>query len=170
MKITKETKLSECSSILKIYDLQAIESKVDDSYLDKFDSILNVTIGEFIMLLRGDETYLKEYFLKGDLDITVYEYCAKAKHLKKEIEKIAKYLKSLGTKQSVNEIEAAKGVDFPTFEENLLIYCQKKFFLNSLKQAEECLLCDFLLLKKDDMANIKFEKNLRKITEPKTKK
>lgn len=170
MKITKDTKLSECSSILTIDALNEIESKVDDSYLDKFDSILNVKVGEFIMLLRGDETYLKEYFLKGNNNITVYEYAAKSKHLKKEIEKIAKYLKSLSIKQTVNEIEAAKGVDFPSFEENILIFCQQKFFLNSIKQAEETLLCDFLLHKKSDMANIKFEKRLREINEPKLKK
>ncbi len=102
--------------------------------------------------------------------ITVYEYCAKLKHLKKEITKVSDHLKNLSIKQTVNEIEAAKGVLFPSFEENILIYCQQKFFLNSIRQAEEILLCDFLLLKKNDMANIKFEKNLRKITEPKFKK
>jgi hypothetical protein len=170
MKITKTTKLSECSSIITQDDINTIESKVDDSYIKKFPSIVNNTVGEFIMLLRGDQEYLKEFFLKNENDITVYEYCAKLKHLKKEITKVSDHLKNLSIKQTVNEIEAAKGVLFPSFEENILIYCQQKFFLNSIRQAEEILLCDFLLLKKNDMANIKFEKNLRKITEPKFKK
>ncbi len=170
MKITKQTKLSECSNLINQEVLNTIEGKVDDSYITKFPSIVNNTVGEFIMLLRGDEEYLKQFFLKDEQDITVYEYCAKLKHLKKEIERVSDHLKSLSTKQTVNEIEAAKGVAFPSFEENILIYCQQKFYLNSLKQAEGTLLCDFLLHKKNDMANIKFEKNLRKITEPKFKK
>lgn len=170
MKITKTTKLSQCYSFINNDVLNTIESKIDDSYINKFTSIVNNTVGEFIMLLRGDEDYIKKFFLKDEEDITVYEYCAKLKHLKKEIKRISEHLKNLGTKQTVNEIEAAKGVLFPSFEENILIYCQQKFYLNSLKQAEETLLCDFLLHKKNDMANIKFEKNLRKITEPKFKK
>ena len=169
MKITKSTKLSECQAFITIEVLNTIEGKVDDDYLKNFQSIVNNTVGEFIMLLRGDENYLKDFFLKDNSDITVYEYCAKSKHLKKEIENISKYLKSLSTKQSDEEIQAAKGVNFPSFEENILIYCQQKFNLNSLKQAEGTLLCDFLLLKKNDLANIKFEKNLRIINDRKTK-
>ncbi len=170
MKITKTTKLSQCQSFITIDVLNAIESKIDDSYIKKFTSIVNNTVGEFIMLLRGDEEYLKSFFLNNEKDITVYEYCAKSKHLKKEIENIAGYLKKLSTKQDGDEIEAAKGVEFPSFEENILLYCQQKFYLNSLKQAESTLLCDFILLKKNDLANIKFEKRLREIRAPKKPK
>lgn len=169
MKITKNTKLSECSSFITAEILAEIEGKVDDKYIAKFDSIVSNTIGEFIMLLRGDEKYLKDFFLKDNSDITVFEYCAKSKHLKKEINKIAEYLKSLSTKQTDEEIQASKGVSFPSFEENMLIYCQKKFYLNSINQAESTLLCDFILLKKNDLANIKFEKNLRIINDRKNK-
>lgn len=164
MKITKTTKLSQCSAILDIQALQEIENKVSEDYITKYESIVNNTVGDFIMLLRGDNDFIRDFFLKGNSDITVYEYCAKSKHLKKEIEKIAKYLKSLSTKQSEDEEQAARGVLFPTFEENILIYCQQKFYLNSFKEAENILLCDFLLHKKNDLANVKFEKNLRAIT------
>jgi len=169
MKITKETKLSECQALITIDVINEIEKKVDDSYLEKFESIVSNTVGEFIMLLRGDEEYLKDFFLKGNNDITVYEYAAKSKHLKKEIKGIADYLKRLSVKQKEDEIQATKGIDFPTFEENILIYCQQKFNLNSFKQAESTLLCDFLLHKKNDMANVKYEQRLRLIREPRTK-
>jgi hypothetical protein len=169
MKITKYTKLSECSSFITHDVLSEIEKKVSDSYLEGFESIVNSTVGEFIMLLRGDEEYLKKYFLKNNKDITVYEYAAKSKHLKKEIESISKFLKSLTLKQTDEEEAATRGVLFPTFEENILIYCQQKFFLNSFKEAENILLCDFLLHKKNDTANLKFEKNLRMLHDRKMK-
>jgi len=168
MKITKNTKLSECQSLITIDVLNAIESKVDNDYLKNFQSITHSTVGEFIMLLRGDENYLKDFFLKGNSDITVYEYAAKSKHLKKEIKGIADFLKKLSIKQKDDEIQAAKGIDFPSFEENILIYCQQKFFLNSIKQSESVLLCDFLVHKKNDSANIKYEQNLRLINDRKS--
>lgn len=170
MKITKTTKLSECSSFLNAEIIKQIEEKVSDDYLSGFVSIVNDTVGNFIRLLRSDESFLQDYFLKEKKDITVFEYCAKSKHLKKEVENISNFLKSLQVKQTEEETQAAKGVSFPTFEENILLYCQSKFFLNSLKQAENVLLCDFLLHKKNDLANMRFEKNLRLIHERKNKR
>lgn len=168
MKITKHTKLSDCSFVIDQKVINEIELKISDEYIKDFNSIINNTVGDFIRLLSGDESHLRG-IIKVDKNTTVYEYCAKSKHLKKELEKITKYLNSFTIPQSEEEKQAIKGVLFPSFEENMLIFCQQKFFLKSMKDAEGILLCDFLVHKKSDFANIKYEKNLRLINERKTR-
>ena len=167
MKITKQTKLSECAIFLSQEDLDLIADNVPVEYLSKYDSIISDKIGNFIQLIKGDQKYFQEYFFKDNQDITVYEYAARLKHLKIEIDKVVKYLNSLSIKQTDEEIQAAKGVDFPTFEQNILIYVQQKFFLHSIKEVYELPLSDFILHKKSDMANVKYEKNLRMLYERK---
>lgn len=169
MVITKKTKLSECSIFLTEDDINTIAEKVPDEYLSRYDSILSGTIGNFIRLLTGDQTFFKEYFFNENKDITVYEYAARLKHLKQEIDKIIKYLKSLSIEQMPEEITASKGVNFPSFSENMLIYCQQKFFCKSFKETENVLLSDFILHKKSDLANSKYERNLRMVNDRKQK-
>lgn len=169
MQITKKTKLSECVIFLNENDLNTIAEKVPDEYLSRYDSILSGTIGNFIRLMTGDQEFFKEYFFKEDKDITVYEYAARLKHLKAEIDRIIKYLNSLSVKQLPEEIQAAKGVSFPSFAENMLIYCQQKFFLKSFGDAENILLSEFILHKKYDLANQNYERNLRVINDKKLK-
>jgi len=169
MIITKKTKLSECAPFITEADLNTISEKVPEDYLNKYDSILSGTIGNFIRLLTGDQEFFKEYFFKEDKNITVFEYAARLKHLKQEIDKVIKYLNSLSVKQSPEEISAAKGVSFPKFEENMLIYCQQKFYLKSFRETEDVLLSDFILHKKSDLANMNYERNLRAINERKNK-
>lgn len=169
MLITKKTKLSECEIFLTEEILIKISDKVPDDYLNKFDSILSGSIGSFIRLMTGDQIFFREYFFKDNKDITVYEYAAKFKHLKQEIDRIIKYLNSLSVKQTPEEISAAKGVAFPKFEENMLVYCQQKFFLKSFKEAEEISLSEFILHKKTDLANQNYERNMRMINEKKQK-
>jgi hypothetical protein len=169
MLITKKTKLSECSVFLTEEILSAISDKVPDDYLSKYDSILNGSIGDFIRLMTGDQDFFKQYFFNENKDVTVYEYAAKLKHLKKEIDKITTYLNSLSVKQTPEEIAAAKGVLFPKFAENMLVYCQQKFFLRSFKEAEDISLSEFILHKKTDLANQNYERNLRAINDRKQK-
>ena len=169
MVITKKTKLSECAIFLTEEHINTIAEKVPDEYLSKYDSILSGTIGNFIRLLTGDQTFFKEYFFNENKDITVYEYAARLKHLKSEIERIIKYLNSLSVEQTPEEKSATKGVLFPRFEENMLVYCQQKFFCKSFRETEEILLSDFILHKKYDLANVKYERNLRMIRDRKEK-
>ncbi len=169
MVVTKSTKLSECQFFLTQEMLDVISNKVPVEYLSKYESILSDTIGNFIRLLTGDQEFFKDYFFKETPDITVYEYAARLKHLKAEIERITKYLNSLSVEQTPEEILASKGVSFPSFEENMLIYCQQKFYLKSFRKAEEVLLSDFILHKKSDLANQKYEKNLRLVYDRKNK-
>jgi len=169
MKITKNTKLSECSVFLTEEVVNSIAEKVPDEFLQGFEPIINGTIGNFIRLMRGDQSFFKEYFFKDNEDVTVYEYAARLKHLKKEIEKVINYLTSLSVPQTDEEKQAAKGVNFPSFAENMLIYCQTKFFLKSFHEAENILLSDFILHKKNDLSISKYERNLRAINERKQK-
>jgi len=169
MVITKKTKLSECAPFLTEADLNAIADKVPDEYLSRYDSILSGTIGNFIRLMTGDQEFFKDYFFKENINITVYEYAARLKHLKQEIDKIIKYLNSLSVEQTPEEKLAAKGVSFPKFEENMLVYCQQKFFLKSFRDTENVLLSDFILHKKYDLANVKYERNMRMINDKKNK-
>ncbi len=169
MVITKKTKLSECVVFLTEDHLNIIADQVPLDFLSKYDSIISGTIGNFIRLITGDQEFFKDYFFKENANITVYEYAARLKHLKLEVEKIIKYLNSLSVKQTNEEVMAAKGVSFPKFEENMLIYCQQKFFIKSFRETENVLLSDFILHKKSDLANIKYERNLRMINERKNK-
>lgn len=169
MKITKSTKLKDVSSFITNEHINAISEKVPNDYLGKYESILSGTIGDFIRLTLGDEEFFKEYFFNENADITVYEYAAKLKHLKLEIGKIIEYLNSLSIEQSKEEIQASKGVSFPSFAENILIYCQRKFYLKSFKETESVLLSDFILHKKSDLANAKYERNIRMIYDIKNK-
>lgn len=169
MLITKSTKLKDCAVFLKEEDLNAIADKVPDSYLSRYDSILSGSIGNFIRLITGDQDFFKDYFFKENANITVYEYAARLKHLKAEVDRIVKYLNSLSVQQTDEEIQASKGVSFPKFEENMLIYCQQKFFCRSFREAEEVLLSDFILHKKSDLATAKYERNIRSLRERKNK-
>jgi hypothetical protein len=169
MLITKKTKLSECSIFLTEEILNVISEKVPDEYLSRYDSILKGSIGDFIRLMTGDQDFFKQYFFNENKDVTVYEYAAKLKHLKQEIDKIINYLNSLSVKQAPEEIQAAKGVAFPKFAESMLVYSQQKFFLRSFKEAEEISLSEFILHKKTDLANQNYERNLRMINDRKQK-
>lgn len=169
MLITKSTKLKDCNVFLKEEDLNVIADKVPVEYLSKYNSILSGSVGNFIRLITGDQEFFKDYFFKENSNITVYEYAARLKHLKLEVDKIVKYLNSLSVAQTDEEIQSSKGVSFPKFEENMLIYCQQKFFCRSFREAEEILLSEFILHKKADLATAKYERNIRSLRERKQK-
>lgn len=167
MKITKQTLLKDVTSLLTTEHFEKILDKIE--IVDgKYQTIFSFTVGEFLMLLNWQEEFYRRYF-EGKENGTVYEYAEKTKHLRSELKTIIDYLKRFDIRQTKEQEQASKGIDFPSFQESVLIFCIEKFNLKSFEEAEKTKVLDFLIMKKHQHAITVYEKNLRRILTPKKK-
>lgn len=160
MKITKETKYVQVKNILTKEDFETIQNKVSDEDLKAAPNLNGITIGVFLSLSLGDEKEVNGYLFQGtsETEITIFEYAVRFKKLKTEIEKTFDLLSSYNV-QTEKEQQAAQGVQFPSFVQATLIYCMEKFKRKSFEEAGEVKLFEFIAMKKNEAAQIKFQKN-----------
>ena len=164
MLITNKTKTRDVLAIVTTKELidQLLE-KVESYPLDK--DILEMTIAEFADVINDEEAYItkllnEEYALKA---------FGRLKNYREQMRTLVDWLKKLEVKQTPDEKQAAIGVDFPSLPERMLLTVTSFFHLNSFDEGEKVKLSNYLLIAKDQAADVKYQRNYQRILDQKAK-
>jgi hypothetical protein len=149
-----------------------------DISLQGWQSIKSYTLGEFIKLSQAlekkDLNYIisiffvmpRKWYQRPKMP-TLWEVAVRLKWLFREFEEINKFFEELQIKQDADEKQAGQGINFLSPYMLMLIFAQQKFFLHSIKDAENVELSEYMAIKKNDVDIIKHQRNLQKIYQQK---
>jgi hypothetical protein len=149
-----------------------------DISLQGWQSLKSYTLGEFIKLSlaleKKDLSFIIDTFFVTERKWyqrpkmpTLWEVAVRLKWLFKEFEEINKSFEEMNIKQDADERQACQGINFLNPYLLMLVFAQQKFFLHSLKDAENVELSEYMALKKNDVDIIKHQRNLQKIYQQK---
>jgi len=164
MLITNKTKTRDVLAIVTTKELidQLLE-KVESYPLEK--DILEMTIAEFSDVINDEEAYITKLLSE--------EYALKAfgrlKNYREQMRTLVDWLKKLEVSQTLDEKQAAIGVDFPSLPERMLLTVTEFFHLSSFDEGEKVKLSNYLLIAKDQAADVKYQRNYQRILENKAK-
>lgn len=162
MLITKKTKTKDLLPLLNEERFNRIMDAIDEYPLDK--QLVEFTIGEFIDAL--DDDYTMRFFKEK----RAYKAFGKLKSFKNQLEGITKFLKQNDIEPNKEQKSAAQGVNFLSFEENMLYTAAEFFHLKSFDDAEKVKLSNYLLIHKKTSSEAKFQYNYNRIIDMKSKK
>lgn len=169
MKINHKSKLSK---FLPFVDLLTEESeqKLKDEAVRFYlqDGFWYITLGSFLQAANGnfDVFFAKKFKIEK---ATVFQYYVIAA-FKDFVDEFSNVMSNLSLKPTIDEAQASSNLMKVEFAEGFLVYAMKTFGYKSSKEAEECVLIDFLMRKKDDFNNQLFQRNIAAIHERKYKK
>lgn len=180
MKITKHTPLNEVIYFMTAERWSAILDQVSDQDINMqgWRSLESYTLGEFIKLSQAlekkDLNYIisiffvtsRKWYQQPKMP-TLWEVAVRLKWLFREFEEINKFFEELQIKQDADEKQAGQGINFLSPYMLMLIFAQQKFFLHSIKDAENVELSEYMAIKKNDVDIIKHQRNLQKIYQQK---
>jgi len=162
MKITKRTLYKDCYYFARKEHVDAVKKAVRPEDLEGYETLLALSLGQFLSLIKGNENLIKELFF-SELDFTFWDFCKRLKWLDNEVLKITKIFDSLKVSSKPEEKKAAANVEFLPFHLEIRAFAIDRFHLKSFDEADKCRLSDVLVLKKREAANSKYERNLREI-------
>lgn len=124
-----------------------------------------ISLGAFLNAINGDFDGLfgKEFKIQK---ATVFEYYLIAA-FKDFVDEFTAVMNNLSLKPTIDEAQASKNLANIDLSEGFLVYTMKTFGYKSSREAEECILIDFLMRKKDDFNTQLFQRNMAKIQERK---
>ena len=161
MLITKKTKTNDLVPFLNEERFNMVLDAVEEYPLPK--DLICMTIGEFI------ETLEDGYAMRFLDEKYVYKAFGKLKSFKNQMEGINKFFEMNDVEASEDHKKASNGVNFLTFEENMLYKVAEFFHLKSFDEAEKVKLSNYMLIHKKESSEVKFQHNWNKIIEMKNK-
>ena len=169
MKINHKSKLSK---FLPFVDLLTKESeqKLKEEAVRFYlpNGFWSITLGTFLQAANGNfEVFFAKKFKVEKA--TVFQYYVIAA-FKDFVDEFSNVMSNLSIKPTIDEAQASSNLTKVEFSEGFLVYAMKTFGYKSSKEAEECVLIDFLMRKKDDFNNQLFQRNIAAIQERKYKK
>lgn len=155
MIITKRTRTAEVIPFLNKDTLEQLLSQIEPFSLQK--PVIQMTLREYFACLDGTyvATLLKEK--------RAYKAFGMLRQLRTEMDQIAKILKQNKIEEGAEQKQARFGVSFPSSEECILIDVCKFFNLQSLEDAGNVNVAEWLMIYRYQSANNKFEFNYNKI-------
>lgn len=160
MKLTNKTKLKDIQPFLWQQErLDQLKQQVPFGELKK--PLEKWTCGDFIRILNDDRKFIENQVI-GKSKYAV-EWLGRVKTFENTMNNIHNYLIANDTKPSDEEKQAAKGVDFPTMQEQIFLKVQSRLGLHSFDDVEKVPLSHYLLICKDESSKHKFEYNLQVI-------
>ena len=165
MEITKKTRVKEVLPLLLNEGMMdKILEDIEEYPLEK--PILSLTIGEFSEIVLDEQSFVKKIMKPNE---RAYIAFGRLKSFKKEMEQLMKYIQKFQVKQSSEEKQAAINIDFPDFLSKILLTTTQFFGLHSFQEAEAIPLADYILILKDQVSSIQYQRNYSKIMEQKSK-
>lgn len=162
MLITKKTKTKDILPLLTKKELlDELLDKVPPVPLKK--PIISMTIKEFSNIILDEEAYINKLLSKRRA-LTAF---GMIKTYRSEMQGLSSWLKKHEIAQTAEEKQAAADVDFPSMIERMLITVTKFFNLSSMDKAEKRYVNEYLLILKDQTADVKYQRNYQSILERK---
>jgi len=166
MKITHKSKLVHFLPFIDLIEKdseKALKEQATKYFLP--NGFWYISLGAFLNAINGnfDGLFGKEFKMQK---ATVFEYYLIAA-FKDFVDEFSNVMSNLSLKPTIDEAQASSNLTKVEFSEGFLIYAMKTFGYKSSKEAEECVLIDFLMRKKDDFNNQLFQRNIAAIQERK---
>lgn len=161
MEITADTPTIQVLPLLNDEYLEELMEKLPARAMRK--SIFEMTCGEFIQTL--DDDYWRTFFQEETIGAAI----GHLKTWKEDMRNLDKYLKMNEITETQDEKSAKRGVVFPTFAEEILLTVAEFFHCRTLDEAEEVPFSNYLIVQKQKSAQAKFERNLQKVFDAKSK-
>ena len=153
LKITEQTKWQDVHLLLTAENLEVIRKKVADVFSFDFYSM---TIGDFAELQRGIlPRFLREKV--EDKNLTVFDYCKINNGIEKFYKDFAALLKNFEVPQSHKERTAAAALPEMNIIEAILCFANRFFSHPDFGTTENLTLYDYILARKSDFMQRKFE-------------
>lgn len=155
MRVFKKTKTK---IVLPLLDRERFEKAVEDCESVPLDKpIIEMNLGEFIEALSD------EYECRFMCEKYAWKAFGKTKEFRTQMKKIIGYIEKMTPTPTAEEKKAGVGVDFPSFEERILVDAVRYFHLHSIADAENVKLADLILMMKADFATSQYERNYNRI-------
>ena len=166
MKITHKSKLVHFLPFIDLIENdseKALKEQATKYFLP--NGFWYISLGSFLNAINGnfDGLFGKEFKMQK---ATVFEYYLIAA-FKDFVDEFSNVMSNLNLKPTIDEAQASSNLTKVEFSEGFLVYAMKTFGYKSSKEAEECVLIDFLMRKKDDFNNQLFQRNIAAIQERK---
>lgn len=161
MLITKKTKTKDLIPFLNEERFKMVLDSMEEYPLDK--PLVEMTIGEFIEALEDG------YAMRFLDEKYAYKAFGKLKSFKNQMEGINKFFEMNDVEPSADHKKASIGINFLTFEENMLYKTAEFFHLKNFDEAENVKLSNYLLIYKKESSEAKFQHQWNKIIEMKNK-
>ena len=166
MKITHKSKLVHFLPFIDLIEKdseKALKEQATKYFLP--NGFWYISLGSFLNAINGnfDGLFGKEFKMQK---ATVFEYYLIAA-FKDFVDEFSNVMSNLNLKPTIDEAQASSNLTKVEFSEGFLVYAMKTFGYKSSKEAEECVLIDFLMRKKDDFNNQLFQRNIAAIQERK---
>ena len=162
MEITRDTLTAAVLPYISQEDFDKLYEKIDEIPLKQ--SLFSMTCGEYIQAC--DDFWVKCNILSEEY---LVEAIGRLKAYRREQEQIQQFLKLNEIELSTEENNAKRGVTFPTFYEDILLTVAEFFHLPSLDAAEKVPFSNYLIVQKKKSADAKYERQLHKQYEIKSK-
>ena len=166
MKITHKSKLVHFLPFIDLIEKDS-EKELKEQATKYFlpNGFWYISLGAFLNAINGnfDGLFGKEFKMEK---ATVFEYYL-ISAFRDFVDEFTTALNNLCLKPTIDEVQASKNLAKIDLSEGFLVYAMKTFGYKSSREAEECILIDFLMRKKDDFNTQLFQRNLAKIQERK---
>ena len=166
MKITQKSKLVHFLPFIDLIENdseKALKEQATKYFLP--NGFWYISLGAFLNAINGnfDGLFGKEFKMEK---ATVLEYYLIAA-FKDFVDEFTTALNNLCLKPTIDEVQASKNLAKIDLSEGFLVYAMKTFGYKSSREAEECILIDFLMRKKDDFNTQLFQRNMASVQERK---
>ena len=129
-------------------------------------NVYDLTVGEFLPMILDNGNIVEYAVRHAD---TTAEAASITKGIIQALEVLFNTLKRWEADTDDLQERAAKGVEFPTFAECVLLDCVEWYGLHSTAEAEKLPVADWFLMKKRHAAQSKFQHNYETLIKKKTK-
>ena len=166
MKITQKSKLVHFLPFIDLIENdseKALKEQATKYFLP--NGFWYISLGTFLNAINGnfDGLFGKEFKMEK---ATVFEYYLIVA-FKDFVDEFTTVMNNLSLKPTIDEVQASKNLAKIDLSEGFLVYAMKTFGYKSSREAEECILIDFLMRKKDDFNTQLFQRNMASVQERK---
>ena len=166
MKITQKSKLVHFLPFIDLIENdseKALKEQATKYFLP--NGFWYISLGAFLNAINGnfDGLFGKEFKMEK---ATVLEYYLIVAFID-FVDEFTTALNNLCLKPTIDEVQASKNLAKIDLSEGFLVYAMKTFGYKSSREAEECILIDFLMRKKDDFNTQLFQRNMASVQERK---
>lgn len=165
MRVTNETLWADIEPLMTEERLTEAVELVPAKPTDR--KVAESTVGEWLELVSGDDAAVLKFVGSSEKAVDVL---GRVKTLKAELEGIGRFFTQNRVDYTPEEAQASNGVVYPQYAARILLEVQQRFFLHSLKEAEDVPLADYMVAWLDASANAKYQRNLQKIQSEKMKR
>lgn len=166
MKITQKSKLVHFLPFIDLIEKdseKALKEQATKYFLP--NGFWYISLGAFLNAINGnfDGLFGKEFKMEKATVLEYYLIVA----FKDFVDEFTAVMNNLSLKPTIDEVQASKNLAKIDLSEGFLVYAMKTFGYKSSREAEECILIDFLMRKKDDFNTQLFQRNMASVQERK---